>query len=237
VIDWLQTHFGVTAEGLRQWAEGQAGRVLEWTAAHGGTLVLGALGLLLELALSLFVLFFFVRDGAAIGARLNRLVPLPEEQKKNLASHLASVTRAVVLGTLVTAIVQGTLVGLGFAAVGFPSPAVFGAIAGAASLLPIGGTALVWGPGAVVLAARGQWPWAIGLALYGIVIVGVLTNDVLKPRLISGHAQIETLPVFFGVLGGLAAFGLLGALLGPVVIALALALLRWAEEWRPSSPP
>src|SRR6266545_4327581 len=129
-----------------------------------------------------------------------------------------------------TALVQGALVGIAFAVVGFPSPLVFGALAGALSLLPIGGTALVWLPGAVILAAQGRWPWAIGMALYGGVIVSVVTNNVLKPRLISGHAEIGTLPVFFGVLGGLAAFGLIGMLLGPVVIALAQALLSWAEE-------
>ena len=165
-------------------------------------------------------------------ARLDRVLPIPEERKKGLANQLASVTRAVVLGTLVTAAVQGTLVAIAFAVVHFPSPVVFGAAAGALSLLPVGGTALVWIPGAVVLAAQGRWPWAIGMALYGALIVSAMTNDLLKPRLISGHAKIGTLPVFFGVLGGLASFGLIGMVLGPVVIALALALLGWAEEQR-----
>ena len=233
-VDWLHTHFSVSAADLEQRAVAAARRLLELFAAKGGGLVLGAIGLFLDLVLTLFLLFFFLRDGASTVARLDRAVPLPEERKKRLASQLASVTKAVVLGTLVTALVQGTLVGIAFAVVGFPSPVVFGAIAGALSLLPIGGTAFVWLPGAVVLAAQGRWAWAIGLALYGAVIVSALINNVLKPRLISGHAEIGTLPVFFGVLGGLAAFGLIGALLGPVVIALALALLRWAEEGTPA---
>jgi predicted PurR-regulated permease PerM len=237
-LDWLNVHFSVTRDEAQQWVAQQSRRLLEFLAARGGTLVLGAFGFLLDLALTLFVLFFFLRDGADAVARLDRVVPLPEERKNALARQLASVTRAVVLGTLVTAVVQGTLVGIGFAVVGFPSPVVFGAIAAALSLLPIGGTALVWAPGAVVLAAQGRWPWAVGLALYGVLVVGVLVNDVLKPRLIAGRAQIETLPVFFGVLGGLAAFGLIGAVLGPVLIAFALAVSRWVEEERlASSPP
>ena len=231
-LNWLQAHFSLTATDLQQRAIAVARPLLETVAARGGAFVLGTLGLIVNLLLTLFLLFFFLRDGAAIIARLDRALPLPEERKKGLASQLASVTKAVVLGTLATALVQGTLVGIAFAVVGFPSPVVFGVLAGALSLLPVGGTALVWIPGCIVLAAQGRWPSAIGLALYGVLIVSVLTNDVLKPRLISGRAEIGTLPVFFGVLGGLAAFGLIGMLLGPVVIALALALLGWAEEGR-----
>jgi predicted PurR-regulated permease PerM len=134
-----------------------------------------------------------------------------------------------VLGTLVTATIQGALIAIAFAVVGFPSPIAFGAIAAAAALLPVGGTALVWAPGAVVLAVQGRWPWAIGLAIWGAVVVGTADNFI-KPRLVSGRADIGTLPVFLGVLGGLAAFGLIGAILGPVVIALTLVLLSWAEE-------
>ena len=159
---------------------------------------------------------------------LRRLIPMREDQKKLLADQMSSVTRAVVLGTLVTAIVQGALVGIGFAIVGFPSPVVFGVLAGALSLLPVGGTALVWGPGAIVLAAQGRWSWAIGLAVYGIFIVGMADN-LLKPLLISGKADISTLPVFFGVIGGLSAFGFIGMFLGPIIVAFALALMRFIK--------
>jgi len=231
-VDWLRTHFSVTAADLEQRAIEVARRLLGLMAARGGAFVVGVIGILLNLVLMLFLLFFFLRDGVSMVARLDRALPLPEERRKGLTNQLASVTKAVVLGTLVTALVQGTLVGVAFAVVGFPAPVVFGAVAAALSLLPVGGTALVWTPGAIVLAAQGRWPWAIGLAFYGIVIVSMLVGNVLKPRLISGHAEIGELPVFFGVLGGLASFGLIGMLLGPVVIALALALLRWAGEGR-----
>lgn len=230
-LDWLQTRFSVTPADLQQWTLERSKQLLELIAARGGALVRGALALLLNVVLTLFLLFFFLRDGTSMTARLDRAVPLPEERKRKLASQLASVTKAVVFGTLVTALVQGALVAIGFAVVGFPSPVVFGAIAAVLSLLPVGGTAFVWAPGALILATQGRWPWAIGLAVYGVAIVGT-ADDFLKPRLVSGHAEIGTLPVFFGVLGGLAAFGAIGAILGPVVIALALALLTWAGEGR-----
>jgi predicted PurR-regulated permease PerM len=228
-LDWLNAHFSVTAAEVQLWAAERAKQLLQSTAAKGGTLVLGTLSFLLQLVLTLFLLFFFLRDGAAMLDRLDRAIPIPAERRKRLTTQLASVTKAVVLGSLVTSLVQGALVAIGFAVVGFPSPIVFGAVAAAVSLLPVGGTAFVWAPGAVVLAAEGRWPWAIGLALYGVLIVGTVDN-ILKPRLVSGHAEIGTLPVFFGVLGGLAAFGAIGAILGPVVIALALVLLSWAGE-------
>jgi predicted PurR-regulated permease PerM len=229
-LDWLRVHFSLTTADVEMRGKELAGRLLETFAARGGAFVLGAFGQIASLALTLFLLFFFLRDGVAVAARLYRIVPLPEDRKKGLERQLAAVTKAVVLGTLVTAIVQGALVGLGFAAVRFPSPVLFGALAAALSLLPVGGTALVWLPGAIVLASQGRWPWAVGMALYGVLIVSVMTNDVLKPRLISGHADIGTLPVFLGVLGGLASFGLLGLILGPVLVAFAGALLKWAEE-------
>lgn len=230
-VEWLEAHLPVSAEQIRGYTLDGAKRLLEIMAASGGSILLGALGAFVALLLTLFLLFFFLRDGRQIGERLVGIIPMTSEHKKRLAEHLASVTKAVVLGTLITAVLQGTLVGIAFAVVGFPSAVVFGVIAAAASLLPIGGTALVWGPGAIVLALQGRWGWAIALAIYGVVLVGMVDN-MLKPLFISGKAEISTLPVFFGVMGGLAAFGPIGMFMGPVVMALALALLRFAEESR-----
>jgi predicted PurR-regulated permease PerM len=144
---------------------------------------------------------------------------------------VGAVTRAVVFGSLLTALVQGALVGVGFALVGLPSPVVFGAVAAVASLIPFIGTALVWVPAAVVLFLQGRW--VAGLFLVGWSVVVVSSSDnVVRPLFISGRAQIATLPVFLGLLGGLSAFGAIGLVVGPVVVALTLALLRFAGEAR-----
>lgn len=231
---WLEAHLPVKSAQIQAWALEAVKKLLQAMASSGGTIVLGALSAIVALPLTLFLLFFFLRDGRRIAARLIGAMPIREDHKALLEHQLVSVTKAVVLGTLITAMIQGTLVGVGFALVGFPSAVVFGAIAAGASLLPIGGTALIWGPGAIVLAAQGRWSAAVFLGLYGGLIVGMVDNF-LKPLFISGKADISTLPVFFGVMGGLAAFGPVGMFLGPVVIALALALLRFAEEARPAS--
>lgn len=230
-LQWLEGHLPVASADVEAWILEGGKNLLRTMAASGGTILLGMVGALVALLLTLFLLFFFLRDGRKIAARLIGAMPMPSEHKTILGHQLVSVTKAVVLGTLITAVIQGTLVGIGFALAGFPSPVVFGALAAGASLLPIGGTALIWGPGAIVLGAQGRWTAAILLAVYGVVIVGMVDN-MLKPLFISGKAQISTLPVFFGVMGGLVAFGPIGMFLGPVVIALALALLQFAEEAR-----
>jgi predicted PurR-regulated permease PerM len=230
-LRWVEGHVPVTALQVQNWLLEESKRLLQRLASSTGSIFLGALGALASTLLMLFVLFFFVRDGETMARRIVRVVPVPEEKKRRLGEHLGSVTRAVVFGTLLTAIIQGASVGVGFAFVRLPSPVVFGAIAGVLSLLPVGGTAFVWLPGAIVLAAQGRWGAAIFLALWGLLFVGVLDN-VLRPLFISGRAEISTLPVFFGVLGGVAAFGPIGLFLGPVLIALAQALLGFAEENR-----
>jgi predicted PurR-regulated permease PerM len=230
-IRWIEQHVPVTAEQVQQWLLEGSRRFLQHLAASSGSIFLGALGALASIVLMLFVLFFFLRDGDSMAQRLLRVVPMQQEQKRRLADHLASVTRAVVFGTLLTAIIQGACVGIGFAIVRLPSPVVFGAIAAACSLLPVGGTAFVWLPGSIALVAQGRWGAAVFLTIWGLLLVGMLDN-LLRPLFISGRAEITTLPVFFGVLGGLAAFGPIGLFLGPLLVALALALLRFAEESR-----
>jgi len=229
VLQWIESRVPITADQLQTWLLQGSQRALRLLAASTGAVVLSAVGALVKIVLMLFVLFFFLRDGDTMADRLVRVLPMPPERKTRLTQHLASVTRAIVFGTLLTAILQGTLVGVGFGLVHLPSPVVFGAIAAACSLLPVGGTALVWGPGAIALAVQGRWGAAVFLVVWGAILVSTVDN-VLRPLFISGRAQISTLPIFFGVLGGLAAFGPIGMFLGPLLVALALALMEFAEE-------
>jgi predicted PurR-regulated permease PerM len=104
-----------------------------------------------------------------------------------------------------------------------------------AALVPFFGTALVWVPAAGVLAFQGRWGAAIFVVAWGVVAVSGADN-LIRPLFISGRAQISTLPVFLGLAGGIGAFGPIGMVLGPVIVALALALLRFAGEWRSREP-
>ncbi len=228
-LTWLEDRLPFSADQMQSWAVEGARNVLQYLASLGGSLFLGAIGTVVGFAIVLFLLFFFIRDGAVMHARLVRLIPMPHDRKQQLVTFLGAVTRAVVFGTLLTAALQGTLLGIGLAIVGIPSAVVLGVIGAGVALLPVGGTALVWIPAVIVLAVQGRYGSAIFLALWGALLVGLIDNF-LKPMVISGRAEVPTLAAFIGVLGGLAAFGAVGMFLGPVLLALTLALLRFAEE-------
>jgi len=221
----------VTAEQIQGWIVEAGKRLLQILVTTSGSFFAGALRGFVDLVLTLFLFFFFLRDGEEMAQRLLLLIPLEAERKARLVEHLAAVTRAVVVGLLVTSIVQGTLVGIAFVIVGLPSPVVFGVLAAVVSLLPLVGTALVWAPAALALAMQGRWGAATFLAVWGAAVVSAADNFI-RPLLISGRAQIATLPVFLGLLGGVVAFGAIGLFLGPVLVALVLVLLRFAEETR-----
>lgn len=230
-LRWAEGYAPVDAERLRDWLISGAQAFLQVLVALSGSFVVGALHVLVAVIITLFLLFFFLRDGEAIVTTAVRLIPMDRQQRSQLVDHIAAVARAVVFGSLLTALVQGLLVGIGFALVGLPSPVVFGAIAALASLIPMIGTTLVWVPAAGVLLAQGRWVAALFLLAWSVAIVSSADN-VVRPLFISGRAQISTLPVFLGLLGGVSAFGPIGLVAGPVLVALALALLRFATESR-----
>src|ERR1700761_7364135 len=228
---WLQTHADISAEQVQSWLVSGTREVMERAASWGGSFFLGALGSLLAFAIMLFLLFFFLRDGDVMISRTRRLIPMDEDRKERLFSQLGAVTRAIVFGTAITAMLQGLFLGIGWAIAGLPSPVVFGVLAALLSLLPVGGSALVWIPAVLWLFLDKHWGWALFLLVWGS---GMRTLDnIVRPLLISGRARISALAVFIGVLGGIPAFGAIGVIAGPVVLSLVLALIEFAEEGRP----
>jgi len=229
IVQWIDEKTPLAAAELQQWLMNAAKSALELAVSGGRQILIGAVGAVIGLLLMLFILYFFFRDGDSMALRTLRLIPMEDARKGRLVDHLLGVMKAVVFGALATALVQGALVGLAFGVAGLPSPVVFGFLTSLAALLPVAGTALVWAPAAIALYSGGRPGWALFMLLWGAVVVGSIDNF-LRPRLISGRAEISTLPVFFGVLGGVAAFGVIGLFAGPLIIALALALVGFAEE-------
>jgi predicted PurR-regulated permease PerM len=227
---WLEAHSGISAEQIQSWLVSGTREVLRGAASMGGGFFWGALGSLFGFAVMLFLLFFFLRDGDAMLDRVRRLIPLDEVRKERLFRQLSGVTRAIVVGTSVTALLEGVLVGIGFTIAGLPSPVVFGVLAALLSMLPVGGAAFVWGPAVIWLFGDGRWGFGIFMFAWGLLLGGL--DSVLRPLLISGRARISALAVFIGVLGGIPTFGAIGFIAGPVVLSLALALIEFAEESR-----
>ena len=227
-LEWLDQNLAITTAQIQSWLIEGGRNLFQDLASYGGVAFLGAVGTVLSFTVMLFILFFIVRDGRQIARLGAGLVPLPADQREALADRLATVTRAVVRGTVLTSMIQGLLLGLGFAIVGLPAPVVFGVLAAVLSVVPFGGTALVWIPALVTLLVQGRYGQAVGILLVGVVVSSV--DNFIKPMLISGRSPLPTLAVFIGVLGGLAAFGLIGLFVGPVVIALVLALIEFTRE-------
>ncbi len=231
-LQWLDDNFEISTTHVKTWLVEGSKTLFQELASYGGIAFMGAVGTVLAFTVMLFILFFIIRDGRAIARLGSTLVPLPAQRREALADRLASVTWAVVRGTVVTSVVQGFLLGIGFALVGMPGPVVFGVLAAVLSVVPFGGTALVWVPALITLVVQGNLGQAAGILAVGVVVSSV--DNFLKPILISGRSPLPTLAVFIGVLGGLAAFGLIGLFVGPVIIALVLALLEFARENRAS---
>lgn len=225
---WLQAHSGISADQIRGGVLSASQELLQRAAGLSGTVFLGALGSVIGFSIMLFLLFFFLRDGDALCLRARGLIPLDERRKDRLFRQLSDVARAIVLGTTLTALIQGVLVGIGIAIAGLPSPVVLGVAVALLAMLPMGGAGIVWVPAVGWLLYEGRWGYAIFMLAWGLMVSGL--ESVLRPVLISGRARISALAIFVGVLGGIPTFGAIGIVAGPVVLSLVLALIEFAEE-------
>jgi predicted PurR-regulated permease PerM len=228
LVAWARERFDFTPEEFQQQVAGGVTTVARKLAAASGQVFLNTAGTVLRFFLMLFILFFMLRDGPKWARRAANLVPLAPSSRNALFDRLGKVTRAVVYGCGVTAAVQGMLVGIGFAIAGLPGPVVFGVMAGVSALLPFGGAALVWAPAAIWLFASGEFGWGIFMSVWGGVVS--TSDNFIRPIIISRYTPVPTLLVFLGVIGGVAAFGPIGFIFGPVILVLAIELLRFAEE-------
>jgi len=225
---WAREELAVSAADIQEWISRAAEATLRNVASVGGGVVLSALGTLVGFFFMLFLLFFFLRDGPSMFARLKRLIPVPAEHREQLFDHLASVTRGVFYGIGLTAFIQGALVAIGFAIAGLPSPVVFGVLAAILALLPAGGAALVWIPAMLYLFATGHWKMGVFMVVWGALVS--LSDNFLRPILVSRYAPVSAFTVFVGVVGGIGAFGTIGIVVGPVFLALVAAILQYFDE-------
>ena len=229
VLGQLQETAGVHPDQVIEWATSGAQKGIQFLLGAGGNVFVGALGAIGNFLFVVFFLFFFLRDGAKAVSTVAHLIPMPPARRGELFATLSTTAQAVVLGTLLTAAVQGTLVGIGFAMAGLPSAIVFGVLAMICSPIPMIGTALVWVPAAGALFLQGRPGWAVFMLVWGVLVVSMVDN-ILRPLLISGKSGVPTLLVFAGVLGGLASFGSVGMFIGPLILTLVVALIRYADE-------
>lgn len=189
------------------------------------TLVQSLAGAIIGLFVMFFCLYFLLKRGTELYADLKELIPLKRKYKTQLFLEMENVTGAVLYGQMLTAIVQGTLGGLGFAIAGIPNAIFWGFIMIILSLLPVLGPPVVWFPAVVYLFATHQLRPAIFLALWCFILVMNIDN-LIKPRLIGSRTRLHPVMILIGVLGGLKLFGFIGLILGPIILSLLMVLLR-----------
>lgn len=200
---------------------GSSGAVLSFLQ----TLYGGVAGFVFWIFSLFFTLFYFLVDGERAVRFLKRVSPLADDEDEELMRDFVSMSRAVIKGSLIIAVVQGVLGGIGFAVAGLPSPAIWGTVMGIFSLIPFIGTGIVWFPAGLWLLFSGDTWQGVFLLLYGMSIVSTVDN-VLRPKLVGRDTQIPPLLVFFSTIGGLSLFGIAGFLIGPIVVSFFLALVR-----------
>jgi len=194
-----------------------------------------ALLLATDFLIMLFTLFFVFRDGPHTCDTILRAIPLEEEHKAKIFERLNTTMKAVVRGTLLTAVAQGATAGVTYYLLGVPFSVFLGALSGLLSLLPVGGTAIVWAPVALYLLLSGAVAKGVILIGVGAGLVGLMDN-LLQPILVGGQARLPVLPLFLVSFGGLAYFGFLGLFLGPVLLAVVLVtFVIYQEEYQQGS--
>lgn len=222
------------AAALTRWIErevdirAQIERFTEDIVGSAKKLLSGSVYFATGLLITLFLLFYFFRDKEKIVAALHRAVPLSPRETDRLFLKVHDTIHAIVYGTVLVALVQGALGGLMFWILGLPSPLLWGTAMALLAILPILGAALVWVPAAILLLVDGSWEKALILTVWGGVVVAFIDN-LLYPVFVKGRLRLHTVPVFISIIGGLAAFGMAGVVLGPVVLATAVAL---TDVWR-----
>jgi predicted PurR-regulated permease PerM len=218
-IRWLGEH--VDLDHIRGEITTQLASV--GTAARTLAIVGSVVEIMVEALFVVFVMFYLFRDGKQVRAALSSAIPLRHRQTYAIFLRTREVVGASVYGVLVIAVIQGALGGVAFWALGLPSAVLWSVAMMFLSLIPVTGAFVVWVPAAIYLAVSGAWISAILLTLWGALVIGMIDNF-LRPKLVGERAKLHELFIFFAVLGGLQVFGLLGIVLGPVVLAIAIAL-------------
>jgi predicted PurR-regulated permease PerM len=229
VSGWLG-RVGISAASITSRLAAAAEGIASRLGAIAGSLASGTFGVLLGLFFALLTMHVVLRHWQRMVSAVASVVPLDPKDTRALLGEFRRVGRLTLLGTVVTGVAQGVLAGLGFWITGVPQATFFGIATALASLVPAVGTLLVWIPAGLFLLATGHPGRAISELIWGALIVVGFSDYVIRPRLVGG----ETMPVllvFIALFGGLEVFGLTGLIVGPLVVSLAVAVLRlYARE-------
>jgi len=226
-LTWIESRTGLTPDEMQARGAEFAAKASAFLATTSGDVALSFLEAVVTFVLTLFLLFFLLIDGEDVAEAVSDLFPIEDAERHRILRSLAGMLEAIFKGSLVCALVQGASGGISWAIAGLPSATLAGVAMGILSLLPVGGTAIVWLPGLVALFVQGRTGMATFFLIWNVIVTSFLADNVLKPLLIGRRdTELSTLIVFLGVFGGIPAFGLLGVFIGPMALATGLMLVR-----------
>jgi predicted PurR-regulated permease PerM len=242
---WKTLHntFGISEEMVVSQLGDILSRTSQFIYTNAMLLVRGFTSLLINFILILFITFYLLMDGRHISLKLMSLSPLPQEINIGIGKDMLITLRTAIKGTFCLALLQGCLDGLGFWIFGVPNSLFWGALVIFASMVPIVGAALVWLPASFYLLVTNHPTPALIIFLWGL-IVGLVCDNILRPKILGAGRGIHPLLTFFSVLGGLYLFGMVGLFIGPLILAVLLSLLDvyqrsflagWEEKRSPGS--
>jgi len=227
VLGWLGQYVDVSQLNSAQSQEWVATRLRNLSGAIAGRtlgFVGGVVGAVVEVFFVIFTMYYLFRDGKGIRTAARSAMPVGNRKANEIFLRTRDVISASVYGVLVIATIQGVLGGLAFWMVGLPSALLWGVVMIFLSMIPMAGAFIVWVPAAIYLFATGQYGWGVFLTLWGALVIGSVDNF-LRPKLVGERTRLHELLIFFSVLGGLQVFGVIGLVLGPVIVAIAIALV------------
>ena len=205
------------------------GKIVSWIGSSAFGLIGTATRLALNLTISLFGLFFLLLRPTETWTAVQPYIPFSPENTERLRTRFGDVTTSTIIGTGLTAIIQGTLVALAFWLIGLPDGVFWGVVTVVFAILPVVGSGLVWGPAAIILFIDHRYAAAVGLALFGALMVGNV-DMVIRPLVYRRWAHIHPLITLVGALAGLPYFGLLGLLIGPLGLSYFFEVLKMYRE-------
>ncbi|MBV4521037.1 AI-2E family transporter [Pseudomonas sp. SWRI74] len=225
-LQHLLDRFGMgELNGLREKIIKSAMTGNEFVATQAFSFGQGTFEFIVSFFIMMYLLFFFLRDGAELARKVRMAVPLEENQKRRLQLKFNRVVRATVKGNLVVAITQGALGGLIFWFLDIPSALIWAVLMAFLSLLPAVGAGIIWAPVAAFFLFTGAIWQGVTLALFGVFVIGLVDN-VLRPILVGKDTKMPDYMILISTLGGLAIFGLNGFVIGPLIAALFMS--SWA---------
>ncbi|HLE47396.1 MAG TPA: AI-2E family transporter, partial [Candidatus Thermoplasmatota archaeon] len=217
---------GEIANRIGNYAKGFAESITSELAAAAVPLVLG-------LVIASFVIYYGFAEGETFYAKLRHVIPLPDDIEESLFRDIRRVTNVVFIGNILVSVLGGVVGALSFVIFGVPNAVFWGFIMIILGILPLVGAPIIWGPTAAYLFVQGNVVGAVGiLIINGGIVIGYVDN-ILRPKLIGKAANVHPVLVLIGILGGLEAFGALGFVIGPLVLAVFIALIRSYTEWHP----